>query len=132
MSPRAFCLAALLASSLTLAACGSGSSNAPQEGSLYASCTDIDASATCSTDGASFEATVQPILAKSCLPACHDGSPDAAWPLTDYDDVQAWTTFVSADLLQCAMPPVANAGQYPITRHDRETILQWIVCGTPP
>jgi hypothetical protein len=29
------------------------------------------------------------------------------------------------------MPPIDQAASYPITRQDRETILQWIVCGTP-
>jgi len=128
MAPSVHCILLVLA----LSACGS-SSNEPATNSLYGSCTNIDASATCMTDGSSFEATVQPILAKGCLNACHDGSPDAAWPLTDYDDVQAWTTFVSKDLLQCTMPPnTASYDKYPITREDREAILQWIVCGTPP
>jgi len=119
-----------LAATLAICACSS-SSNAPTEGTIYASCTNVDASAVCQSD-AGFEAAVVPILAKSCMKNCHDGSPDAAWPLTDYDDVQAWTTFIAMDLLTCAMPPVASAAQYPISRHDRETILQWIICGTPP
>jgi hypothetical protein len=76
-----------------------------------------------------------PILEKSCLKNCHDspmGTPDAAWPLTEYDDVQSWSTFIADDIISCAMPPIANAADYPITRGDRETILQWILCGTPP
>jgi hypothetical protein len=117
---------------LTLLACG-GSGNAPTTGSIYASCTNVDASATCPGDGGpTFEANIQPILAKSCMKNCHDGSPDAAWPLTDYDDVQAWTNFISADLLRCSMPPVDKAAMYPISRQDRETILDWIACDAPP
>jgi hypothetical protein len=118
-----------LASLLAVCACSS-SSNAPVQGSLYDSCTNVDASATCSTN-AGFDNTIAPILAKSCMKNCHDGSPDAAWPLTDYDDVQAWTTFISQDLLRCTMPPVNAGPDYPITREDRETILNWIVCGAP-
>ena len=106
----------------------SSSSNTPTEATLYGSCMHVDASATCTTDAG--YATIQPILAKSCLPACHDGSPDAAWPLTDYDDVQAWTSFIAEDLLRCTMPPLTSG--YPMSRQDRETILQWIVCGAPP
>jgi hypothetical protein len=121
---RAICLAALLA----LGACGS-SGNAPPEGSPYA-CAAVDASATCVVDGSSFEASIQPILAKSCLPACHDGSPDAAWPLTNYDDVQAWTTFVAKDILRCSMPPPGSG--YPMKEVDREAILNWISCDAPP
>jgi hypothetical protein len=121
---RAVCLASIVA----LCACGS-SANTPVEGSIYASCTNVDASTTCAPGGSSF-ADLQPILARSCLPVCHDGSPDAAWPLTDYDDVQAWTNFVSADIIRCTMPPV-NSG-YPMSRADREAILNWIACGAPP
>jgi hypothetical protein len=119
-----------LASTLAICAC-SNSSNGPVEGTIFASCTNVDASATCQSD-AGFQAAVVPILAKSCMKNCHDGSPDAAWPLTDYDDVQAWTTFVAMDLLDCSMPPIDKAASYPISRQDRETILQWIICGTPP
>jgi hypothetical protein len=122
--PRAICTALLLA----LGACGS-SSNAPPEESPYA-CPAVDASATCSVDGSSFEVTIQPILAKSCLPACHDGSPDAAWPLTDYDDVQAWTTFVAQDILACTMPPRGSG--YPMKKADRQAIIDWISCNAPP
>jgi hypothetical protein len=122
---RALCLTATLA----FCACGS-SSNAPSEDTIYGSCTNVDASATCEPDGSSFAVSVQPILAKSCLPACHDGSPDAAWPLTDFDDVQAWTTYVAADILHCTMPPVTSG--YPMSRGDREAILNWIVCGALP
>jgi hypothetical protein len=117
---------------LTLAACGS-SSNAPAENTIYGSCSNVDASAICANpDASSFEAQVQPILARSCLPMCHDGTPDAAWPLVDYDDVSGWTTFIADDLLHCTMPPLDKAESYPITRQDRETILQWIVCGAKP
>ena len=119
-----------LASVVTSGACGN-SSNAPIESSLYGSCTDVDASATCDNpDGSSFETSAQPILARSCLPRCHDGSPDAAWPLTDFDDVQAWTSFIADDLLRCTMPPIGSG--YPMSRQDRETILNWIVCGANP
>ena len=122
VSLRAFSLASLVA----ICACSS-SNNAPTEG-IYASCTNIDAGTTCVGGGPDFDADIAPILAKSCLKACHDGSPDAAWPLTDYDDVQAWTTFIAPDIAQCRMPPIAAAADYPITREDRETILQWILC----
>lgn len=127
VSLRALCLASVVA----FCAC-SNSSNAPVEGTIYASCTNVDAGTTCVGAGPGFANDVLPILEKSCFKNCHDGTPDAAWPLTDYDDVQAWTTFISADLLGCTMPPIANAAQYPISRQDRETILQWILCGTSP
>jgi hypothetical protein len=125
----AACRALCLATTLAFCACGN-SSNTPTEGTIFASCTNVDASATCSPDGSSFAAAVEPILARSCLPACHDGSPDAAWPLTDFDDVQAWTTYISSDIESCTMPPIGSG--YPMSRGDREAILNWIVCGALP
>jgi hypothetical protein len=127
---RALLRASCIVSVFAFCACGS-SSNAPIESTLYGSCADLDAGTTCA-DAGGFQAAVVPILAKSCLKGCHDGSPDAAWPLTDYDDVQAWTTFISSDLARCTMPPPQNIADYPMTRTDRETILNWIVCGSPP
>jgi hypothetical protein len=122
---RAFFLLAALA----LGGCGS-SDNGPVESSLYGSCTHIDVdAAACDTDAATFE-SLQPILARSCLPACHDDSPDAAWPLTDFDDVRDWKLFVSQDMLNCSMPPIGSG--YPMSRADREAILNWITCGTLP
>jgi hypothetical protein len=123
---RALCVASLVA----LCAC-SNTSNEPVVSSIYGTCTSVDASATCVGD-AGFDATIVPIIAKSCLKSCHDDSPDAAWPLTDYDDVHAWAEYIAQDLLQCTMPPVNAGPSYPITREDRETILNWIVCGAPP
>ena len=124
MSGRFFPLS--LASALLLGACGS-SSNSPPVGSSY-HCSALDAGTTCVADAGTYE-TVQPILAKSCLPACHDGSPDAAWPLTDPDDIQAWTSFVDQDLRRCSMPPLGQ----PLTIDDdgRRAILNWLACGGP-
>jgi hypothetical protein len=115
---------------LALCACGS-SSNAPAEGTIYASCTNVDTSSTCNGAAPGFANDVLPIIMKSCFTNCHDGSSSDIWPLTDYDDVKAWTNFIVPDIVGCTMPPIANAAQYPITRQDRDTILQWIACDTP-
>ena len=117
---------------LALAFCACGNSpNTPVESSIYASCTDVDASMTCTPDAGGFEAAIAPILARSCMKNCHDGTDADIWPLTDYDDVSAWSDFVAKDVVQCTMPPAASASAYPMQREDRETILNWIVCGAP-
>ena len=126
VSLRALCLASVLA----LCACGN-SSNAPAEGTIYASCTNVDTSPTCVGSKPSFATDVVPIIMKSCFKSCHDGTADGVWPLTDYDDVKAWTALIYPDIAGCTMPPIENAAQYPITRQDRETILRWIACDTP-
>lgn len=119
----ALCLAAAVA----LCACGS-SSNAPPADSQYA-CPAVDAGAACVADAATYQTTIQPILARSCLPACHDGSPDAAWPLTDPDDIQAWKSYVDEDLTRCSMPPPGSA--LLIDGVGRAAILNWLACTAP-
>jgi hypothetical protein len=116
---------------LAFCACSS-SANVPVESSLYGSCTDVSPSMACTLpDAGAYEATIVPILARSCMKSCHDGSLKDVWPLATYDDVYEWSDIVARDLVQCTMPPAASASSYPITREDRETILNWILCGTP-
>jgi cytochrome c5 len=114
----------VLGASLALAACGNGDAIIGQT-SAALSCPAVDASATCQTDGEAFDA-ILPILQKSCIP-CHDTSaPDAAWPLTAYSDVEAWSGVVEGDLLKCAMPPAD--GGYPLTDADRLALINWMIC----
>jgi len=112
-----------LGASLVLAACGNGDAVIGQTSAL--SCPGVDASATCETDGAPFDA-ILPILQKSCIP-CHDTSaPDAAWPLTTYDDVEAWSGVIEGDILRCSMPPAD--GGVPITSAERLALVNWMIC----
>ncbi|HEX4406374.1 MAG TPA: hypothetical protein VH560_16160 [Polyangia bacterium] len=111
--------------SLVLAACGNGDAVIGQTTAAALSCPAVDASATCQTDGEAFDA-IQPILQKNCIP-CHDKSaPDAAWPLTTYDDVESWSGVVEEDLLKCAMPPMD--GGYSITDSERLALVNWMIC----
>jgi hypothetical protein len=121
--PLAICVAA----ALSLGACGS-SSNAPAAPSC-APLDGLDGGAACAADGPTYEANIQPILARSCLPACHDDSPDAAWPLTDFDDIKAWTTYVVSDIIHCTMPPAGST--LTITNEERSQIVRWLGCGNP-
>ena len=112
---------------LAICACGS-SSNSPPVPSC-ASLDGLDGGAVCATDGPTYEANIQPILARSCLPACHDGSPDAAWPLTDFDDITAWTTYMVSDIIHCTMPPAGST--LTISNEERFEIVRWLGCGHP-
>jgi uncharacterized membrane protein len=112
-----------LGATLALAACGNGDSIIGRTSAL--TCAAVDASATCETDGAPFDA-ILPILQKSCIP-CHDTSaPDAAWPLTTYDDVAGWSEIIEGDVLRCSMPPAD--GGVSITNADRLALVNWMIC----
>jgi cytochrome c5 len=110
-----------------LSACGS-SSNAPATtGELV--CNAVDAGASCATDGPTFE-SLQPVFARACNP-CHDGTtPDGPWPLVNYDDVASWSSLIKSDILNCSMPP--SDGGIPITDHERNAIVNWVLCDVPP
>jgi cytochrome c5 len=113
-----------LGASVALAACGNGDAVIGQTTAAL-SCEAVDASATCQTDGEAFDA-ILPILQKSCIP-CHSVSaPDAAWPLTTYHDVEAWSGVVEGDILNCTMPPVD--GGYSITDTERLALVNWMIC----
>ena len=116
-----------LGASLAFAACGNGDAVIGQTSatSTAQGCPAVDASATCQTDGEAFDA-ILPILQKSCIP-CHDTSaPDAAWPLTTYSNVEAWSGVVEEDILKCAMPPAD--GGYSITDDERLALVNWMIC----
>jgi hypothetical protein len=69
------------------------------------------------------------ILARSCNP-CHTGGGDAPWPLTNYDDVSAWSDIIRQDLVDCSMPPLD--GGIAISASERLEVLNWVQCGALP
>jgi len=128
MSPR------LGAGALLLAVCASAcnSSSDPPTVAAAVICQEPDAGkAACAADAGPTYNTVRSILNTACVP-CHDGSdPDGGtWPLTDYDDIAAWAGPIKDDMLNCSMPPAD--GGVPITRHDRDVLVQWLLCNAPP
>jgi cytochrome c5 len=85
----------------------------------------------CPADAPSFAATVVPILDAACN-GCHDAAlPGAPWPLHDHGDVQAWSDLISADLLDCSMPPSKNDSGTTLSEVDRQQLLTWIACDSP-
>jgi cytochrome c5 len=112
-----------LAASLALAACGNGDAVIGRSSAL--TCEAVDASGTCATDGEAFDA-ILPILQKSCIPCHYTSAPDAAWPLTTYSNVEAWSGVVEEDILKCAMPPAD--GGYSITDDERLALVNWMIC----
>jgi uncharacterized membrane protein len=119
--------AGLLVLAVCAGACGGGST-APTVAAQ--TCEDPDASkAVCAADAGPTYNRVRSIINSACVP-CHDGSdPDGSWPLTDYDDIAAWASTIKDDMLNCSMPPAD--GGVPITRHDRDLLVQWLLCDTP-
>ncbi|HVR60749.1 MAG TPA: hypothetical protein VMU50_02570, partial [Polyangia bacterium] len=71
-------------------------------------------------------ADVQGTLQQRCVP-CHDGTPDAAWPLQTYVEVAEWEDVVLDDLLRCTMPPAD--GGITMTDEERTALVTWIGCG---
>jgi hypothetical protein len=117
---------------LAVGSCGGGSTSTTASPLV---CDDVDASTSvCEAGAGPTYAAIEPIVAKSCLPCHNDPNPDPdggdTWPLITYDDVAGWTSVVKEDILNCSMPPAD--GGVPMTAHDRDLFVQWILCGAPP
>lgn len=114
---------------LVLIACGT----LPQDDD-HETCTPIGEEACTVTapascpDPAVTYGDIEPILVRDCV-TCHDGTQDI-WPLNEYGHVAAWYDEIRTEMLECGMPPPDTCSA--ITPADREKILAWIRCGTPP
>jgi hypothetical protein len=76
-----------------------------------------------------YSATIAPLLARRCRPACHEpGGVEAAQPLTTQPEVYARRAKVVDQVFHCKMPPLDRAG---LPDDEAITILQWLVCGSP-
>jgi uncharacterized membrane protein len=130
---------ALFFTALSVQACGD-STAAPAQPSSAGSAADqaissadaavcmVSAPTSCATPKPRY-ADVAPIFEKRCV-VCHNGAaPDSPWPLTSYEHVADWYDSIRAELLSCAMPPVASG--MTMTDDERLAILSWIRCGFP-
>jgi hypothetical protein len=129
--------AALLA--LLVVACGSGTFARLDAGETLAStdaagevlparpCTLVLPS--CPAPPPGYAATIAPLLARRCRPACHEpGGVEAVQPLTTHPEVYARRAKVIDQVFHCKMPPLDRAG---LPDDEAITILQWLVCGSP-
>lgn len=82
----------------------------------------------CPDPSLSYAASIGDILSSNCQPCHAAGGVERAVPLTDYSDVSKRLTSIAGQLETCTMPP---AGSPPISASDRQTVLDWIVCGAP-
>jgi hypothetical protein len=119
---------ARLPAALLLALAASACGGEPLTGTPPRTCPELHA-ADC-VDVPTYTKTLQPILARSCVP-CHWGAPgdNALWPLTEYGDVAAWNNLIKTSLLNCSQPPARSP--YPFTEADRATIVKWTLCNHP-
>ena len=80
----------------------------------------------CTQPAPAYAADIAPLLDRACnTPSCHGGG-GAAWPLTPYVDVAAWSDPILVDVEGCTMPP-ADAGA--LSAEERAEIIDWIACG---
>lgn len=89
----------------------------------------VNVPASCPDPSLSYASGVGDTFTTTCS-MCHaPGEVESAVPLTNYDEVKENLTSVAGQVETCAMPP---AGSPTISAHDRQAILNWIVCGAPP
>ncbi len=112
----------LVATAAAASHCGQSAADPPPA----SGCTELGTS--CNAPVPSFLHDVKPLLDRSCNSTCH--APGVGpWPLGAYQDVADWASLIQLDLEACTMPP-PDAGA-PLTDSERQTVLDWIACGTP-
>ena len=88
---------------------------------------EVTAPAECPTPPVTW-ADVEPVFQARCV-SCHDGTGEE-WPMLEYGHVAAWYDEIRTEILACDMPPPEEC--IDISGEERDRILTWIRCGTPP
>ena len=83
----------------------------------------------CPSPEPTFDADVQPVIARTCVP-CHSPGGVAATPFdfTTYGGVAGARGSVLGVVGSCTMPPPGAAMPTPA---ERDSLLAWLVCGAP-
>jgi hypothetical protein len=66
------------------------------------------------------------VLDQACNTAACHAVGGAAWPLTQFSEVEAWSSPVLVDVEGCTMPP-PDAGV--LSTSARRAIVDWVLCG---
>ncbi|HET6346669.1 MAG TPA: hypothetical protein VFH51_17175 [Myxococcota bacterium] len=89
----------------------------------------VEVPKTCPADAPRYNDQVQALIASRCLP-CHvpGGLADARHDFTSYERVAQHRSAMLTQLSACLMPPANGA---PLEPHERQVLLQWLVCDAP-
>ena len=83
----------------------------------------------CSAPAPSYAADIAPLIAKRCLPACHEpGGIEQVQPLTNYAQVYFRRVNVLQQVFRCRMPPLDRPE---LPSEEVTALLNWLVCGSP-
>src|SRR5882757_548035 len=83
----------------------------------------------CSAPAPSYAADIAPVIARRCLPACHEpGGIEQVQPLTNYAEVYFRRVNVLQQVFNCRMPPPDKPE---LPSEEVTTFLNWLVCGSP-
>jgi len=119
--PRAFLVAPFALAVLTRCA----GTDAPKDGPASCGATLPD-SASCSSSSPSYANDVAPIVETHCLECHFAGNRVSSVVLETHAQLAASKQLVETRLYRCQMPPSDGPA---LALDDRETLLQWIVCG---
>jgi hypothetical protein len=77
----------------------------------------------------SYATEVAPLLARTCLPACHGaGGVEQTKPIGTYAQVFSRRGLMLTQVNNCRMPP-PDAGV--LSDQEASMLLDWLVCGAP-
>jgi len=80
----------------------------------------------------SYKTDIAPLVARTCLPACHEPNGTASdRDLTTYANIEKIESTVLSQVYACSMPPADAGPDATLTPQQRDEFLQWLVCGSP-
>jgi hypothetical protein len=89
---------------------------------------DLPRSADCDANVPSYQLEVGPIIEQRCR-GCHfPGNTQSGDVFEEHADLFGQRQTVLTRIYACVMPP---AGAPPLLPDERQTLLQWFVCGAP-
>jgi hypothetical protein len=81
------------------------------------------------TGAPSYAMVIAPIVAKRCVPACHEpGGVSLNKPLTNHAQIFSVRATVLNQIYNCKMPPPERP---PLPTDEGQLLLTWLVCGSP-
>ena len=109
------------------AGCFMSSSGTSQQSSSSSSC-PAPVPSSCPANVPSYATDVSPLLFQYCT-SCHQaGGSQSGKPLDSWSSAASLQAKVETQVSKCSMPP-SNSPQP--SDADRQTILEWIACGSP-
>ncbi len=118
--------AVTLSAALSIAACTSTADPSADAGAICPA--GLPDSSACPDSAPSYASDVRPIIDDLCMGCHYAGYHYSTQVLATYDNLHRSVSLIEKEVYGCDMPP---SGEPQLTTEERQTLLEWLVCGGP-